>query len=108
MLQRVEADEPGIRGQQRVLFTSGDLRDRIPDSYRRLSNVGFLAVAALQYLAAGLTWRDALGVPRLADVESWATVHHLVSTVAGRLRPGLDGLHALGALAGEDREIELG
>lgn len=34
-------------------------------------------------------------VPRLFDVESFATVHHLVSTVRGELAPGRDGLHLL-------------
>ena len=36
-------------------------------------------------------------VKGLCEVESFATVHHLVSTVTGRLAPGLDGLDALQA-----------
>ena len=36
-------------------------------------------------------------VPSLCELESFATVHHLVSTVEGTLKPGLDGLDALEA-----------
>ncbi|MGB5200552.1 MAG: anthranilate synthase component I family protein, partial [Sedimenticolaceae bacterium] len=36
-------------------------------------------------------------VPDLFQVESFATVHHLVSTVTGRLRAGQDALDLIGA-----------
>jgi len=36
-------------------------------------------------------------VPDLVRVETYATVHHLVATVAGRLRPGVSHLQALRA-----------
>jgi len=38
-----------------------------------------------------------IGVPRLFEVESFATVHHLVSTVVGTLRPDEDALSLLRA-----------
>jgi len=34
-------------------------------------------------------------VPKLFDIESFATVHHLVSTVTGELRPDRDSIHLL-------------
>ncbi len=37
-------------------------------------------------------------VPRLAGVESFPHLHHLASTIEGRLRPGLDVLDALAAV----------
>jgi anthranilate/para-aminobenzoate synthase component I len=37
-------------------------------------------------------------VPELKALESFAHVHHLVSTIRGRLRPGLDALDALAAV----------
>ena len=36
-------------------------------------------------------------VPSLLDVESYAQVHQLVSSIEGRLRPGLDGVDAIAA-----------
>ena len=36
-------------------------------------------------------------VTGLCELESFATVHHLVSTIVGRLAPGRDALHALEA-----------
>jgi para-aminobenzoate synthetase component 1 len=36
-------------------------------------------------------------VPALCGLESYASVHHLVSVVRGRLKPGLDALHLFAA-----------
>jgi para-aminobenzoate synthetase component 1 len=38
-----------------------------------------------------------VAVPRLFGLESFATVHHLVNTVTGRLAPGLDAVALLRA-----------
>ncbi|MCM2327684.1 MAG: aminodeoxychorismate synthase component I [Lysobacter sp.] len=38
-----------------------------------------------------------VAAPRLCDLESFATVHHLVSEVTGRLAPGRDGVDLLEA-----------
>ena len=40
---------------------------------------------------------DSVSVPKLFDVETYATVHQLVSTVTGQLRPGEDSISALAA-----------
>ena len=45
-------------------------------------------------LSKNCTLRSVM-VPKLFDVESFATVHHLVSTVTGQLRPGRDALDLL-------------
>ncbi|MBL0140723.1 MAG: aminodeoxychorismate synthase component I [Betaproteobacteria bacterium] len=38
-----------------------------------------------------------VAAPRICELESFATVHHLVSTVTGRLAPGRDGVDLLQA-----------
>lgn len=44
-----------------------------------------------------VSWPGTVEVPVLCGLESYASVHHLVSVVRGRLRPGLDALNLVAA-----------
>ncbi|MCM0620279.1 anthranilate synthase component I family protein [Nocardioides bruguierae] len=52
----------------------------------------------LRHDVAGVSAPGSVTVPELMTVESYPSVHQLVSTVRGRLRPGTDALAAVHAL----------
>ncbi len=66
------------------------LKQSVKDRAENLMIVDLLRNDISKNCAAG-----SVKVPHLFEIESFATVHHLVSTVTGRLSPGRDILHLL-------------
>lgn len=88
-----------IKGTRpRALDAESDarLRDELLASEKeRAENI--MIVDLMRNDLARVSEPGSITVPRLLDVESYAQVHQLVSSIEGRLRPGLDGIDAVAA-----------
>jgi para-aminobenzoate synthetase component 1 len=88
-----------IKGTRpRALDAASDarLRDELLASEKeRAENI--MIVDLMRNDLARVSEPGSVTVPSLLDVESYPQVHQLVSSIEGRLRPGLDGIDAIAA-----------
>ncbi len=86
----IKGTRPRGRDARRDRLLAEDLRNHPKDRAENLMIVDLLRNDLGKSCAPG-----SVRVPRLFEVESFASVHHLVSTVEGKLAPGRDALHLL-------------
>jgi para-aminobenzoate synthetase component I len=111
--ERFVTVRPGTEGQERGFdvetrpIKGTRPRGRSPDEDARLASELLASVKdrAENLMIVDLMRNDlsrvcragSVKVPQLFRLESFANVHHLVSTVTGQLKPGLSGIDVLGA-----------
>ena len=86
----IKGTRPSVADAAENALLVQDLRNNPKDRAENLMIVDLLRNDLGKACAAG-----SVKVPRLFEVESYATVHHLVSTVTGELAPGQDALSLL-------------
>jgi anthranilate synthase component 1 len=86
----------GTRPRDPDAASDARLRDELLASDKeRAENI--MIVDLMRNDLARVSEPGSVTVPSLLDVESYAQVHQLVSSIEGRLRPGLDGIDAIAA-----------
>jgi para-aminobenzoate synthetase component I len=86
----------GTRPRDPDAASDARLRDELIASEKeRAENI--MIVDLMRNDLARVSEPGSVTVPSLLDVESYAQVHQLVSSIEGRLRPGLDGIDAIAA-----------
>jgi para-aminobenzoate synthetase component 1 len=86
----IKGTRPSVADEAQNALLVEDLRNNPKDRAENLMIVDLLRNDLGKACSAG-----SVRVPRLFEVESYATVHHLVSTVTGELAPGNDALSLL-------------
>ncbi|HWC10600.1 MAG TPA: aminodeoxychorismate synthase component I [Acidimicrobiales bacterium] len=103
-LLRVERD--GTVSSKPVKGTAARAADRARDEEERRALAASAKEAAENLMIVDLVRNDlsrvcevgSVRVPKLMDVETYDTVHHLVSTVSGRRRPGVTAIDCVRAV----------
>lgn len=86
----------GTRPRATDAASDARLRDELlANEKERAENI--MIVDLMRNDLARVSEPGSVTVPSLLDVESYPQVHQLVSSIEGRLRPGLDGIDAIAA-----------